>query len=333
MTEKSSPFLQLNAAPPSPGRRLSRKLTAIIGVILLAIFVAAFCYRYFLTSLLFDAVVDGQRATVSAPAGGQVQEVHVNPGQIVNPGQPLFVIDLSVTPGNNSAVVTSRLKTLEEQIRSAEKTEEEARLMLQQASQAHARALVALRGMRRPAAEDTAGRQTYARMQSEEVAARTGLEAAHNRLETASSARYVVQNAYRQMRETLGVNQNRARGRAQQPLIVMAPMQGRLENMAIAPGMLVGHGQPLAEIMPVLPEHMWISASVDQRNAAKLKQGKAFRLRFPEHPDLELTGELEAVGTPAPDTPAVPVRLRLVDYDPLSMPALVFGETVELKEK
>ncbi len=334
MAEKSSPFLQMNAAPPRPARRLGRRLAACIGVLLLAIVVAAFVWRYFHSGLLTDAVVDGQRAVVTAPADGRVLETGAAADALVKEGQGLFVLDVSAAASGRDAAGQARLNTLEDQLRAAENAEEQARLALRQASQDHARILVVLRGLGQPAENDTAARQTRTRLQAEEATARTALENARTRLETASSARYVAADACRQLRADLGIGRQQARRRPEPPLLVSAPMGGRLTALAAEPGSRVARGQTLAVIEPVLAEQLWISAFVRPADALKLKPEQEFRLRFEGMPDFELTGRLTFVGdAPVPGAPGIPVRLSLEDYDPLTMPSLPIGLQVEAKRK
>ena len=333
MAEKTSPFLHLNAAPPTPGKRLSRKLGIVIALVLLAILAASIVWRVAHQGLLMDAVVGGQAADVIAPANGQIVEVRVTEDQPVNAGQPLFVLDVSAFASGKDAADQARLKGLADQVKAAEKAEEEARAALRQASQAHARALLALRGLGQPG-NDTTAQQRYAQAQSEEIAARTGLEKTRTRLETASSARYVTADAHRQAREALGLHREQDRRKPQPPVIVNALMEGRLSSLTVSQGSTVNAGQPMAVIKPVLAQHFWINAYARPAEAAKFTAGQEFRLLFPGLSDFELTGKLESVTeTPAPGALGVPVRLSLPDYDPLTMPKLAIGQPVEAKRK
>ena len=333
MAEKTSPFLHLNAAPPTPGKRLSRKLGIIIALVFLAILAASIVWRTAHQGLLLDAVVGGQTADVIAPANGQVVDVRVAENQPVNAGQPLFMLDVSAFASGKDAAAQARLKGLEDQVKATEKAEEDARVTLRQASQAHARALLALRSLTQPDNTTTA-QQRYAQAQSEEIAARTGLENARTRLETASSARYVTADAYRQAREALGLHREQDRRRPQPPVIVNALMEGRLSSLTVSQGSKVNAGQSMAVIKPVLAEHFWINAYARPAEAAKFTAGQEFRLRFPGISDFELTGKLESVAeTAVPNAPGVPVRLSLPGYDPLTMPKLAIGQAVEANRK
>jgi membrane fusion protein (multidrug efflux system) len=332
MPEKSSPFLRLRAVPLSLRGKLARAIGAIIGVVLLALVATAVWWRFAGPDLVFDAVVDGERGLVTVRSTGRVMSVRAEVGQVISAGQPLiFLAPLSET--DLSADTRERLENLRERITAEERTEKDAQEAVSQAALAHARKQLALRKQPAAGSGNDAARKDMERLRAEESAARAGLEAAKNRAEAASLARLNVENAYRQTREAL-LHQTGTRGKPAQTAMT-APMAGRLSSLDARPGMTVQPGQTLAEIDPILPDQLWIVGFVKPANVTKLRPETVFALRFPDHPDLRLSGQIDAIqdDPPQKNLPGLPVRIRLNDYDPLTMPPLSVGEKAEAREK
>lgn len=323
----------MNAAPLSPGRKLGRAVGALICLLLLALVVAALWWRFIAQpGLIFGAVVDGQRGVLTARADGQVIEVRAAPDQVVSVGQPLLFLALLPDPGM-AADTREALEAMRERVTAGERAEKEARAEVERASLEHARRQLALRGAGQAASGGEASRQEQERLRAEERRAAAALEAAKNRAEALSLARQSVENAYRQMREAV---RRQTEGRAAEPeqMAVVAPSAGKISMLDAKPGMRVRSGQTLAVIEPVLPEQIWVVGFVKPANLTRLRPDKVFALRFPGH-SQRLTGQVDAIqeNPPQSDLPGVPVRLRLNGYDPLTMPALVIGQKVDVQEQ
>ena len=335
MTEKSSPFLQMNAAPPSPKRKLGLMIGAVIGVLLLAILSAAVWWRFVVQGeLIFKAVVDGQRAVVTARAEGRVTDVRVTADQVVSAGQDLIV--LTPVPGaDKSADAQAAVEAMRERVLAGEQVEKKAREELEQASLEHARRQLAVRGAGQPVPGSESSRLEHERLRAEERKARSDLEAAKKRSEVASLSRQSVESVYKQLREALRREQTENDKARTAHAILTSPMAGRVSVLGVTPGMQVRQGQTLAVIEPILAEHIWVTGFVRPGEVAKLRTDKVFTLYFPDHPELKLTGQVDAVQENAvgKDLPGIPVRLRLNGYDPLSMPRLGIGQTVEVREE
>lgn len=209
-----------------------------------------------------------------------------------------------------------------------------------------------------------ASREAADRARSADDAAKALLEASRAKLEAASKARAAAEAEMRRMRadvDLAGTGQVVAEIRvrqveAQQARVrqaelnlewtaVRAPVDGYVTKKNVEPGRMVTRGQPLMAVVPMSPDHLWVTANYKETELADVKPGQPCEIRVDTYPGLVLRGQVESImaGTGAafslfpPQNASgnfvkvvqrIPVRLRLTDYDPATMPPLRVGMSV-----
>jgi multidrug resistance efflux pump len=285
---------------------------------------AAIIRLYPASPLVFEAVLEGERRHVAAPCAGTVMEILVAPDQIVRAGAPLAL----VLPNNAGGGVSPAVRAdLQNKLEAARKGEETALNAVQRAALAHTRAQLAL--YEAGAGADTPqDRQQRANLRAAMQRTAADLEAARSRHEAASAARRKAEDAYRQVREP---GDGAANSNQPPPAAATAPQDGRIERLSVAAGTKVRGGQSLMLIGPVTAEQFWVAGYARPERTDELPPGRTLALRLVEQ-NLRLTGSVIATRPAEAGTEgkarAVPVRIRLDDYDPLTMPALQPGQKV-----
>lgn len=260
-------------------------------------------------SQIFDklARVESAITPLVSPADGRVAHVAtlndtVQLGQVVvQLDNAPFVAQLeeararleAVTPGRESSgSVRTAEERLQVAVEQARQHEQQARRDVEQYSNSHAQALLA---MRRPDMQ-RAGAQRLNTAQLAEIEARTNLETAKRVFGTQSRARTVAEADLLRFRKDLQavaqMSQNpEVLARVQEVMarrvreaeaalgatVVLSPQEGRVTRLAVAPGALVQAGQLVAEVTPA---RVRILARVSAADAARIRVGQNVRVRY-----------------------------------------------------
>lgn len=315
--------------PKTPKGGPARK----VGIIVLVMLGGALAW-HIASDLMAPSTSSGSVAAftsqISPRVAGQVAEVHVSDNQAVKAGDPLFTLDpapfeLTVRQaevGYQQALLASdaslvSLATLEAQMAQAQSGFENQQTSTQRSQDLFDRGLVSRSQL------DTALTQLQA-AQSGLDAARAQLESARLQLGSDASATPQVQAAQLQL-DQARLNQ--------QFTTVVAPSDGVITNLKLAPGQFVNAGTPALTFID--HEVLWIVTDLRENQLVNVKVGDAARVVFDAAPGQTFEarvrgiawgidpGRTAANGLPQNQAMArwfepartIPVQLELVDQD------------------
>lgn len=311
-----------------------------------------------------NAVVDGRIYTISPAVSSNVAEVLAAQGQSVGQGQPLVRLDgllvqrsmaeagvsgPSVPSAPTPVEAAERLaqaQAMEEstvrRVAALRQGEEHARQELERQVTAHVRAQLDMRGLEARGAS----RNQIARAQQKEAQAREIMERSRATMEENSRVRAAVEGELTRVREDIA--RARRAGNAAtpgnlppdsmtagNPAVLVAPVAGRIVQQAAVAGATVQPGQPLVSMVSENPKDLWVLAYFSEKAAEDLQAGQSCAIRPDAASAASVPGVVETVfpaekaperaGNAVVGTMRVPVRIRITDYDPSSMPAVGWG--------
>lgn len=99
------------------------------------------------------------------------------------------------------------------------------------------------------------------------------------------------------------------------PLIVRAPVPGRVIDLATAPGQY--QNDPAAVLMTVADlSSLWVTASVPEKDIQRVAVGETAEIELSAYPGRRLAGQVQFIGEVlAPETRSVKVRIQLENAD------------------
>ncbi|MBZ2172699.1 HlyD family secretion protein [Nitratidesulfovibrio sp. SRB-5] len=242
--------------------------------------------------------------------------------------------------------------------------EDAARYEMERMSTEQAQAALDRRRLEALVGQGAVSREAADRARSTDDAAKARLESSRAKLEAASKARAAAEAEMRRVRaevDLAGTGQVVAEIRARQVeaqqakvrqaelnlewTTVRAPVDGYVTKKNVEPGRMVTRGQPIMAVVPMSPDHLWVTANFKETELTDVKPGQPCEIRVDTYPNLVLKGQVESImaGTGAafslfpPQNASgnfvkvvqrIPVRLRLTDYDPATMPPLRVGMSV-----
>lgn len=242
--------------------------------------------------------------------------------------------------------------------------EDAARYEMERLSTEQAQAALDRRRLEALVGQGAVSREAVDRARTADDAAKARLESSRAKLEASSKARAAAEAEMRRVRaevDLAGTGQVVAEIRARQVeaqqakvrqaelnldwTIVRAPVDGYVTKKNVEPGRMVTRGQPVMAVVPMSPDHLWVTANFKETELTDVKPGQPCEIRVDTYPNLVLKGQVESImaGTGAafslfpPQNASgnfvkvvqrIPVRLRLTDYDPATMPPLRVGMSV-----
>ncbi len=343
--------------PRVPTRRYGmnskkRILGILLGVMVLA---AGIWYWHGLGKVeTDDAQVDGRIFMVSPRVAGYVVDVPVEDNQFVREGDVLARLD----PTEYEVAVAEARAQLAALQRGVPLELSQTVHRVTGAQAVERRRLEALVG------QGAVSREAVDRARSADDGAKARLESSRAKLEASSKARAAAEAEMRRVRaevDLAGTGQVVAEIRARQVeaqqakvrqaelnlewTTVRAPVDGYVTKKNVEPGRMVTRGQPVMAVVPMSPDHLWVTANFKETELTDVKPGQPCEIRVDTYPGLVLQGQVESImaGTGAafslfpPQNASgnfvkvvqrIPVRLRLTDYDPAAMPPLRVGMSV-----
>jgi membrane fusion protein (multidrug efflux system) len=242
--------------------------------------------------------------------------------------------------------------------------EDAARYEMERLSTEQAQTTLDRRRLEALVGQGAVSREAVDRARSADDAAKARLESSRAKLEASSKARAAAEAEMRRVRaevDLAGTGQVVAEIRARQVeaqqakvrqaelnlewTTVRAPVDGYVTKKNVEPGRMVTRGQPVMAVVPMSPDHLWVTANFKETELTDVKPGQPCEIRVDTYPGLVLQGQVESImaGTGAafslfpPQNASgnfvkvvqrIPVRLRLTDYDPATMPPLRVGMSV-----
>ena len=262
-----------------------------------------------------NAYVRGNVTAISARVDGYIETVHVRANQPVSAGDPLITLRADQF---EAMVDSARAELLaahaDVEIGRADVENATARRRLQQSLIAQAEARV----QAMQAQADQAGREVdrYRQLLERQTGSRQRFEEAetHDRTmraevrRTAAELRAardevpVIDSEIRRLETEIArfeAKVAKARSlvdRAEIALsdtIVVAPVDGRIGNLRIEPGMYIEAGWPSMSVVPL--RHTWVVANFKETQLKRLRVGQEARLEIDAFPDTDLVGEIQSL--------------------------------------
>ena len=272
-----------DGAPKKPSPFRNPLVLAGIGIVVIIVVIVGLIWwlnarRWQSTD---DAYVDGHIVRLAPQVPGIVVKVYVTDNAKIRAGQPLVDIDPATFTAQYRQANAQAAQT-EAQIGQQQAQVEGARAAYQQAV-ADAAAVAA---QAKQAADDLARYRNLRATAPGAVSAQQfdqALQAARNTAAQHESALKKAQNAAAQVRvaevqiKALEAQHAASQAQAQQSRITLgnahlvAPFDGHIANLNIAPG---GFVQPGQELMAIVPDNLWVTANFKETQLALMRVGQ-----------------------------------------------------------
>ncbi len=352
---------------PKPKSKRQSSLVWAASLLLLAAVVGCGIWLWLYLGIVTTdkAVVDGQLHTVSPRISSNVVAVLATQGQKVEQGQPLVRLDdtfyrrsgdaaapdvpAEPTPAD-AAERMARAQAMEEaavqRVAALRRDEELARREMERQVTAHVQAQLDMRGMEARGAS----RGQIERARKKELQARESMEHSRAALERSSRVRAAVEGELIRVREDVARARRAGRNAsvaastgsgmiAEDPTVLTAPVSGRIVHQAAVVGGVARQGQPLVSMVSDSAGALWVLAYFSEKAAENVRPGQRCDIR-PNASAKSIPGVVDAVfppeknpdrqGNPLVGGMRVPVRVRIAEYDPESMPPLTWGMPTSL---
>ena len=281
-----------------------------------------------------DAMVDGRIFTVSARVAGYVTDVPVQDNQPVTLGETLVRLDPT---DYHLAYVQARadLGSTHQDASAAEDALAEAK-----ANDKIAR--LTLERMKNLVATGAISREKFDQVQAKASVADGKVREAQARLQALVEKENKAQQSILAAKMAK-VTQARLNVKHCE---IQAPASGMVAKRAVNPGSFVHIGEPLMSVISLEPPDIWITANFKETQIAHISKGQPVTIAVDAYPHHTYHGVVEslqagtgaafslfppenALGNYVKVLQRVPVRIRLVDYDPKKDPLLRIGLNVE----
>lgn len=249
--------------------------------------------------------VDEDRSTpIFSPYAGRVTKLLAKPGDHVEKGQPLFVIEAADTVGaqNDFVAATTALNKAKSQVDLAQIQDKRARDLFE--------------GKAVPLKDYQQSQATLLQAQNDLRTADTALEAARNRLRILGLSEDAI-TAFQE------------KGRINPETTIYAPLAGTVVQRKIGPGQYISAGA--ADPVFVIGDlsSVWLTAFVRETEAAAVQIGKEMSFTALALPGRVLTGRISYVATALdPATRRLLVRATLDNSNGLLKPEMFTTVTI-----
>ncbi len=242
-----------------------RRTIVILALLsLLCIIAGCICWLSLGKVSSVAARIDGTVYTVAPQISAALQDLYVQPGQVVSQGQELAKLDIGVNkPGssnfsdatrmNEIGYVQSTERQLAERLAAAQREEEKFRLVREEKVVEHVRAQLAMRS-----AQTRTGHSNEHAINAEKIA-RANMEKAKEDFDRASKVRAVTEKELNRIRAlarragSYSASQSRTENSQSQPKVdggIFSPINGRIVAVNAAQGQMLQKGQPIFIILP-----------------------------------------------------------------------------------
>jgi membrane fusion protein, multidrug efflux system len=293
------------AAAPAAKKR-SRRTIILGGVAVVALLAAGwFGYEYLTVGQYMvstdDAYIEGDIATISAKLSGYVAEVNVVANQQVKAGDPLITLDSGdyrIARDQAAAQIATQnlsLKRIDAQVTGAEATVAQARAQ-KVALEAAQKNAVLTQARAEQLAKGSAG--TQADLDGANAAleqANANLVAADAQIAAAEANIAVLQGQRAEAEgqlKTLGLALDKAE-RDLSFMVLKAPYDGVVGNLAVQVGDLVSAGTRLAALVPT--DKLYIDANFKETQLKKLVPGETVKIKVDALEGEAITGVVESI--------------------------------------
>jgi membrane fusion protein (multidrug efflux system) len=246
------------------GRR-ARNLKIIIPLLLLIGGMVCAFWLYLINKRDFvstdDAIIDGNRLSVSAKSLGRISQLMVDEGDSVHAGQALVKLD------------DSDLRAQEAQARASLALAQEnialAKVNMERAEGDYERAAAQFR-------DHVISKEQFDHTQSEYEAAKARTRIAAAQAQTAAAQLGIVET---QLNNTL----------------IVSPMDGVVSKRWVMRGDVVQAGQAILSIYDL--KNVWITANLEETRLSALHEGYTVAIKVDAYPRQEFTGKVMQIGS------------------------------------
>ncbi len=295
------------------------------------------------------ATVEGRTLTVAVKVPGAVQEIPVRAGDVVQRGQALLYLDAAeydAAVADERATLAKMAASLPPQalvrhpdknvmpddksLASARAEESALRKAVEVASDAQARAAVALSMLLQNPAGKKPDSSALASARQADDMARAALEKAKSDFEKASYSRAVAEAAERGAAGSGGqvpaglatqiaqYNAQLARVRlaegSRAATTVRAPLPGRVLQVAVRPGQVLEAGNAGITLLPDADDGLWVTAVFAPEQAGRLRFGQECDIVLPARGNLTLKGRITDLQPAAQGRKNATARIVFTDY-------------------
>jgi multidrug resistance efflux pump len=274
--------------PPSK----ARKIVPIAVVIILG--AAAATYYWFSNrpkELLLSGTVEAHSIDVGSLVGGRVQQIFVDDGSAVQPGQRVAVLQsdtIARQMDEQKATIEASRANLAKALNGNRSEDVQKAQVLAAAAEKERKRYESLLH------QGIVSREAYDAKAVEAKANATDLERLRNgsRSEDIAVARAQLERDQRRL-STLGEQQKE--------LVVVAPIAGTVQSMGVRPGDLVGPNQPVAQI--VEQGQLWVTVYVPETELGLIRNGMPARITVDTFPRRAFKGHVIQIATEGEYTP------------------------------
>lgn len=303
-------------------KKRSRTILYLILLILLCLIAGCICWLSLGKVSSVAARVDGTVYTVAPQISAAVQELYVQPGEVVTQGQELAKLDIGFQ--KNSANNVAGLgdigaglgnmseRQLAERLSAAQREEERLRIHREEKVVEHVRAQLAMRS------SQPRSSAAYEQSANAERIARTNMEQAKEEFDRASKIRAATEkelNRVRALARRTGRNSgsfSQSEASQPQPKVdggIFSPINGRIIAVNASHGQMLQKGQPIFIILPTGKDlgtnAVWVQAWFPIDAKDELAHGQPALVSLSS--GLELKGQIGDIFNPQ----ALPESLML----------------------
>ena len=330
--------------PQEERPKFFRSKTGIIIIIFLCIIALGALASWYLSRGRISSVaanVDALIYTVETKTESQIENIYVNPGDLVRSGQVLARIDYPQTPGlaptptqdfvgaNVPPRISERLiaaqqaeKEMTQKVNQARDQEEKLRLVYQELVTEHARSQLAMRSI------NMRNQSAYNQARANEEAARANMERARDTFEQYSRMRAAQDAELKKIRAELqrykrsaGIQASAITSAQPAPMMVendlLSPVAGKVLKVLSSPGQIINAGQPIFVILPSQSNqssNYWIQAWFPLSSANDIKPGQKVNIHLLNR-GLDTVGKVVSI---ADDAQMLPEQTDAVNINSLN---------------
>jgi membrane fusion protein, heavy metal efflux system len=241
--------------------------------------------------------IPGKTAEVNAPVAGRILRLSVQPGQAINAGQSLTVLDSSEI--RTLAVEAERARALGR----TQVAQAQARLQLAKSTYEREKELVRLK---------ISPRKDYEVAEAELRQAQTDLDAARTQLKLSSA---LLNNRLAQL------GQRGVSARGDGSVILAAPLTGMVADQKVTAGEAVEPGKMLFKVVSL--GQVWATAQVYEKDLSRVQVGQLVEVVTQSYPGKIFKGRISSLdSTINPETRTLAVRAILDNPGGLLKPAM-----------
>jgi len=77
--------------------------------------------------------------------------------------------------------------------------------------------------------------------------------------------------------------------------VITSPADGYVTKKRIEPGLMVGRGQPIMAVVPLDPDHIWITANYKETQLTDVRPGQEVAVKVDTYPQVRFKGRVDSI--------------------------------------